>query len=85
MAKKQVNPLDTLINDFSNEIVKMVHAIPKVEAAPGSIKLKPAEVQANYAAMRDSPEEWAKVLQKHGFQGAMEMWWAQEGKKKNGK
>ena len=84
MAKKQVNPFDTLISDFSNEIVKMVHSIPRVEAPPGSVKLKPAEVKANYLAMRESPEEWSKILQKHGFQGAVEYWWAQEGRE-NGK
>jgi hypothetical protein len=83
MAKRQVNPFDQLLDQFTQEIVKMVHMVPKMDAPPGAVKLKPAEVQENYDKMRDDPDAWGKIIQKHGFPAAVKYWHEMEGK--NGK
>jgi len=80
MAKRQVNPFDQLLDQFTQEIVKMVKSVPKMDAPPGAVRLKPAEIHENYMKMRDDPAEWTKIIQKHGFPAAVRYWHDQEGK-----
>lgn len=64
MGDKHVNPMEALVDKFVEQLVTTVEKMP--ESPPfGKVKLSRAEQLERYEGIRDNPNAWGKLIEKH--------------------
>ncbi len=72
------NPLETLSDQLAAWIVARAQAMPTAKVPFGARKLSGAEQWQRYVEMKDDPQQWAKIVQERGPEGAVEFWSAMQ-------
>lgn len=67
MAKQATNPFEPLVSRLASQLVETVQKMPEAAVPFGMKKLSREEQLADYYRVRESPAEWAKLLEEHGM------------------
>lgn len=64
---KRINPLEELVEQGADALVRMVDDAPEEVTPFGSVRLSKSEQLERYAAMRDDPQAWGALLSEQPF------------------
>jgi len=67
MASRNRNPVERYVAALKDEIVHAARTYPRAPMPYAAIKLSNREQMQQYVAMRDNPQEWAKLLREQGL------------------
>ena len=70
MAKAE-NPLEAIVEQFSEELVRTVEGMPEQEKPFGAVELTPDEQFREYMLIRENPQAFVGVIEEHGMRDAV--------------